>query len=272
MGDLILSERPLSLVCRELQTDVNVPASTPMAQRIQAALREWETTLDVGVKRMSTKNQDVYRSLANSHTDDGSGPLLGILRTNGFGVSLGKDEQGDRIITTAVYAQTSRINHSCTPNVCNVFNITSFSGQLRAVRDIKEGEEIFVAYCDVDMLTADRQKKLEPYGFQCACRSCKDPKSDGILRAIIDSTKGMEGYRPMGSRADEARRLEESLKWLEKIEEQGLQQMNAYERHMEAVIMASMALGKIENINKYGPLRSARQNATSGNPLALMMF
>lgn len=52
----------------------------------------------------------------------------------------------------------------------------------------------------------------------------------------------------MSSQDEEMCRLEESLSWLTKIEEQGLQKLNAYERHMEAVVRSSMFLGKMENL------------------------
>ena len=272
MGDLIVSERPLFVTCPAASSKLDVPDDTPMEQRIQAMLAQWEKALECGFHRMSEENQVAFKALANSHTQDGSGPILGVIRTNGFGISLGKDEKKDSTVHSAIYDHISRVNHSCTPNSSHTFSVVSFSGQLRAVRDIKKGEEIFVNYCDIDVPTAERQKKLDPYGFRCACQSCSDPHSDGKLKAIINSAKGMGIYRCMSSRAEETRRLEESFRWLKKIEEQGLQKLPAYERHMDAIARSSMFLGKMENFAKYSPLRSAWSNATSGNPQVMMLF
>jgi hypothetical protein len=272
MGDLIISERPLLVTCRGASPHVDVPDGTPMMQRIQAMIVQWEKVLECAFGRMSEESQAAFKALANSHTEDGSGPILGAIRTNGFGISLGGDEKDITLVHSAVYDHISRVNHSCAPNSAHTFSVASFSGQLRAVRNIKKGEEIFVSYCDIDVPTAARQKKLEPYGFQCACRSCIDPHSDCKRQAIIDSAKGMGVFRRMDSQAEETRRLEESLRWLEMIEEEGLQRLPAYERHMDAVARSSMFLGKMENFVKYNPLRSAWSNATSGNPQVLMLF
>ena len=272
MGDLITSERPLFVTCCASYIPTNTAPGTPMAQVIQASLAQWEKYLECAFNRMTEKNQAAFRALANSHTEDGSGPLLGVVRTNGFGIALDKNEKGEDQMYSAIYDHLSRANHSCRPNAAHTFNIASFSGQLRAVRDVKTGEEIFVDYCAIEEPTAKRQKKLEPYGFQCACPSCTDPNSDRKLREILASVKGLGGYRHMTSRADEMRRLEVSLGWLKKIEELGLQKLEAYERHMEAVSRSSMFLGKSENFVKYGPLRSAWQDATRGDPKVLTLF
>ena len=50
-------------------------------------LIEWERTLEPAVGRVEPKERNAFMELANSHKDDGSGPILGIIRTNGF--SLG---------------------------------------------------------------------------------------------------------------------------------------------------------------------------------------
>jgi SET domain len=272
MGDLIMSERPLFVTCHAASAPVAVPDDTPMGQRIQAIITEWEKMLEGAFNRMSEENKAAFKALANGHTEDGSGPILGVIRTNGFGILLGQDEKEESRLHCVIYDHLSRVNHGCTPNSSHSFSVVSFSGQLRAVRDIKKGEEIFVNYCDLNLPTAARQKYLEPYGFQCACPSCTDPHSDCRRNAILDSAEGLGQYHRTGSRDEEVRRLEESLSWLGKIEEEGLQKLNVYEKHMEAVVRSSMFLGKMENLVKYGPLRSAWKNATSGDPNVLMLF
>jgi SET domain len=159
-------------------------------------------------------------------------------RVSHWEISLGKDEKGNSLMHSAIYDHLSRVNHSCLPNASHSFSVVSFSGQLRAVHDIKKGEEIFVTYCDIDVPTAARQKSLEPYGFRCTCSSCKDPQSDYRRQAIVDSGKGNldGGYRQMSSRAEEMRRLEDGLRWLGRIEAEGLQKLDVYGRHMEAVV------------------------------------
>jgi hypothetical protein len=248
MGDLILSERPLFVTCRAAAIPVHAAPDTPLEQVIQASLAQWETYLQCALRRMPPENQAAFMALANSHTEDGSGPLLGVVRTNGFGITLVKgngNEEGETY--SAIYDHLSRVNHSCRPNAAHSFNIASFSGQLRAVRDIKKGEEIFVDYCLIEVPTAQRQKLLEPYGFRCACASCINPdRSDRQLREIMQSAEGLGPLRLMRSRKEETRRVEESFRWLAKIESLGLQKLVAYERHMEAVARSSVFIGKVE--------------------------
>jgi SET and MYND domain-containing protein len=62
-------------------------------------------------------------------------------------------------------------NHSCTPNAelqCDGRHI-----QLRALREIKEGEQIFISYIDEsEYLEARRQILEERYFFKCDCERC----------------------------------------------------------------------------------------------------
>ena len=45
--------------------------------------------------------------------------------------------------------------------------------RLRAARDIPAGEQLFIAYLDVDLPVARRQEKLHfGYGFHCTCARC----------------------------------------------------------------------------------------------------
>ena len=41
-----------------------------------------------------------------------------------------------------------------------------------ALRDINPGEEIEIAYFDMTMSSADRQKRAKSWGFQCTCPAC----------------------------------------------------------------------------------------------------
>ncbi|KAI1075450.1 hypothetical protein F5B20DRAFT_382666 [Whalleya microplaca] len=63
-------------------------------------------------------------------------------------------------------------NHSCEPNAVLIFNQPSVA--LRALRPIKKGEEILLAYTDVTCPFAIRQANLtEEFSFTCQCPKCK---------------------------------------------------------------------------------------------------
>lgn len=62
-------------------------------------------------------------------------------------------------------------NHSCDPNV--VMTFLQPKVELRALRPIKSGEEIFVKYVDVTNPIGVRQAELkETYFFDCKCSKC----------------------------------------------------------------------------------------------------
>lgn len=62
-------------------------------------------------------------------------------------------------------------NHSCQPNTVAIFNQPQ--QLLRAIKPIKQGEEIFVKYVDVTNPTSVRQAELrEQYFFTCQCTKC----------------------------------------------------------------------------------------------------
>jgi hypothetical protein len=119
-SDLILSERPLTLT----------PASTGLSkfrflrelsakEKYLAALYEWEHSLKILFDRLHPDYQAAFMALANSHQHDGSGPISGIIRTNGMGVSFlepgkyrtEKPQPGDKGMYTAVCKEISRLNH-----------------------------------------------------------------------------------------------------------------------------------------------------------------
>ncbi len=49
--------------------------------------------------------------------------------------------------------------------------------QIRAARDIEEGEELMTAYCAILKPAAKRQTNLAAYDFKCTCVACLDPRS-----------------------------------------------------------------------------------------------
>ncbi|KAG6948626.1 hypothetical protein JG688_00015012, partial [Phytophthora aleatoria] len=80
------------------------------------------------------------------------------------------------------------INHSCQPN-CTWSNAGDSIMEVRALRDIKEGEEITLSYIDIDKERNERQKELrDTKHFDCQCERCSTPLSESIDRYL-------EGFR-----------------------------------------------------------------------------
>ncbi|KAL2759100.1 hypothetical protein ACRALDRAFT_1080656 [Sodiomyces alcalophilus JCM 7366] len=89
------------------------------------------------------------------------------IQTNAF--SRADDPSGSDGIF--LHPTLAMVNHSCVPNAT-----VTFSGRkafLRALRDIKPGEEIEVSYIDCQQPLARRKRDLDLYFFECGCLRCK---------------------------------------------------------------------------------------------------
>ncbi len=91
MGDLIADERPLMVVPLAPVGLSAVPILQGMTKEEvnQAILDHSEGIMRPIFERMHEENRKEFMALHNSHMHDGSGPTLGVIRTNGYG--LGDD-------------------------------------------------------------------------------------------------------------------------------------------------------------------------------------
>ncbi|KAK7032039.1 hypothetical protein VNI00_013407 [Paramarasmius palmivorus] len=174
-GDLIFAERPMIINPTGLPVNCNkldIPShfTRPQIQQV---------------------GPGSFRDLWNCHKEDGSGPLLGVSRTNGFNVpdlreplKPGFPERAGNYSGT--WKLISRLNHSCRANIGARWDSSSFSMHVYAGRDIKRGEELCLSYLGVTLQpTASRQCDLRSYGFECTCPACaNDASSDARCKEI----------------------------------------------------------------------------------------
>ncbi|KZV95869.1 SET domain-containing protein [Exidia glandulosa HHB12029] len=117
--------------------------------------------------------------------------LAGIFHTNNLELDITHEpDPQNRFV--GCFPTIARANHDCSPNSNYYFVFGSFSGQLRAMRDIEEGEEITISYCDALAPRVERQAALERlFCFTCGCPSCSLPEREGRLsderRARLDT-------------------------------------------------------------------------------------
>ncbi|KAJ7668726.1 hypothetical protein DFH06DRAFT_1321959 [Mycena polygramma] len=244
-GELILSERPLTLTPVTFSSQMRFTKDLTPEQKFQATLYEWEQTAKMLFDRLHPENQAAFMSLANSHQHDGSGPIVGVIRTNGLGVAClqtgrytaEEQETQKRGVYNAVCKEISRLNHSCSPNTEAHFDIPTFSYQLFAARNIIKGEELTLAYTGLTTLTEIRQKELEPYGFRCTCAACLAPSTSDPQRAII-------ACMPITN-------IDDGLVRLALIEEQGLQVCDEYCQTLKTIMELSIGIGDAETARTY---------------------
>lgn len=102
-------------------------------------------------------------------------------------------------IGSGVYPIGALLNHSCAPNCIFTYEYdeksSTFIQKIRAIKDIKKGEEITHSYIEPALPTIDRQKRLyRQYEFHCTCNHCTEPnwedknisKTDLILAGTFD--------------------------------------------------------------------------------------
>lgn len=80
----------------------------------------------------------------------------------------------------SLYLITSRMNHSCTPNV-SMSHVSVEMLQARAGTTIEKGSELTTSYIEVAKPTCVRQDLLQTgWSFRCTCRTCRvaNEKSD----------------------------------------------------------------------------------------------
>ena len=68
-----------------------------------------------------------------------------------------------------LFENTSYLNHSCSPNAAAVWNPETRLIEVRAVKEIKAGEEVHIAYAHHIQPENARWQAL---GFQCNCTMC----------------------------------------------------------------------------------------------------
>ncbi|KAK0236721.1 hypothetical protein EDD85DRAFT_583571 [Armillaria nabsnona] len=280
MGDLVADERPLMVFPVGPPTDFDLAtAKVPGENRIKLTLKSSDDDLSSIFERMSEESQQAFVGLQNSHLQNGL--LFGTARTNGYGLeddlkdetenvkffsTLSSDNKMTELVKSrigtyaGVFKDLSRVNHSCSPNVRRKFHMSTFSMQLRAARDIEEGEEIFTTYTQDLRPAADRAKGLAPYGIKCTCRACLDSaKSDPIRATVLNYSPPTLLPLPAGAR-------DAAVQILARIEEEGLQASDVYHETLHDVFNAYAYARDEKNALMYGE-KLWLANLAAGEPL-----
>ncbi len=109
-GELIFAERPL-LVTPNKMVMVLPDAMSDPQQKMRATMLQIERTLELAIARLPSESRADYKALENVRTDDGFGPLYGVMMTNSYGINRLYDGCDKDKIYGAVCKIGSRINH-----------------------------------------------------------------------------------------------------------------------------------------------------------------
>ena len=90
--------------------------------------------------------------------------LISIFQTNCMEMENG----------AAVFPNAARFNHSCNPNACFTWNPAIGKETIHIMNDVKQDDQITLAYCDMTHDKMLRRWELKHYGFLCDCPACDD--------------------------------------------------------------------------------------------------
>ena len=120
----------------------------------------------------------------------------------------------------AIFPETSRLNHDCSPNAQYVLDPSTLTHTVRITRPIGEGQEVTIAYTSPLEPHSARQEKLQQgFHFDCACRRCRDhAKSDAVLEKINAMQLHLNDWSPASQASPEM-----ATKLIRLYEAEGLQ-------------------------------------------------
>lgn len=116
-----------------------------------------------------------------------------------------------------VFFASSRLNHSCVPNVFTELNRKTMVRTFHTIRSVEKGEELTVSYTEVPVVVkAERQANLKGFGFTCECSACEDSaegrRLEGMFRRLCELKKETEE----ALLEDAWGKLEERARWMVK--------------------------------------------------------
>mmetsp|Transcript_49369 Transcript_49369/g.56868 ORF Transcript_49369/g.56868 Transcript_49369/m.56868 type:complete len:273 (+) Transcript_49369:34-852(+) len=88
--------------------------------------------------------------------------------------SIGFPFDASRTLGWSIQEEVCMVNHSCCPNAA-LRQLPNGTMQLRTIRDVAEGAELFISYVDLDAyedVSVRTRHLLEQYRFLCACEHC----------------------------------------------------------------------------------------------------
>ena len=289
MGDIIFAERPLVITphvisppLSEMMRRDEELSKYSVEEMFKVFLFEKELQMEVAVGRMDPERREKFLALTSTgaHTEDGSGPLCGIMHTNLYECSELWDGDAKLDLTylnpyvyRVLCAVGSRINHrldselfdgvrksvltlirlfSCQPNAVYMFNIRSFSMIFMAGRDIKVGEQIFRSYCPRLTSFAERKLELASYDIaNCTCASCTNatPETDALRTNFFTRVREYYFHSEVwnfNGQLPEDFTLDEMLAFQKAVVNEGLHIEQAYWLYFMKALIVACRLAKMD--------------------------
>ena len=233
-GDVILREEPVILIEPPPLRQGMGYNVREVGQRVQSAFNLLPEESQMDILSLSSYSSAAEKNSLNYD------PLNAIFRSNAY-------VSGDRI---GLFPKIARINHSCRPNTSYFWDAKQNRRIVYATRKIQCGEELSVSYISLLLTHEDRQKRLNKYGFQCACEACgaKDHRSESdrrrqeIKRIFDDFDTTLTLQRPEGAaeKSQAARMVKASKRVISLVEEEHLADYHSKAYRIAAVCHARL--------------------------------
>ena len=97
----------------------------------------------------------------------------------------------DRETHGGIYLLHAHLNHSCEPNVQtrHLDSRAVARVSIKVLRDIEEGEELFVSYVQPSLGVRDRRRELKSWGIaECKCGRCIREDEELAKNSTLDRT------------------------------------------------------------------------------------
>ncbi|KAF7891223.1 uncharacterized protein EAF02_001548 [Botrytis sinoallii] len=149
---------------------------------------------------------------------------------------------GDTTNNNCIYDKACRINHACVPNCSRAFN-SEHSISIRAMRDIKKGDEITINYGVYGTCSFRATNISERWKFTCTCNACV--KKDFVPEtgyAEYAHNKRLLCFElplsiPLGAKTtEEAATSKEIIEWADMIEDDILKAEAYWYAHTDELV------------------------------------
>lgn len=153
------------------------------------------------------------------------------------------------------------------------------SFQLRALRTIERGEQLFITYTSTLQSRAQRQQELlSKYAFTCACSSCSLPKKESVRSDIRRSLLLTAHRNPLSVQDDyiiktwaadpslsDDHIIKHSQKIVDLMEEEGVCEESLWPPHYTRLCKAYCALGDRDSAKTWAKKSAIMATAFTGN-------
>ncbi|KAF4420383.1 SET domain-containing 5 [Fusarium acutatum] len=196
-GTRIIHEKPI-LTVSQAETKTKAEYTCVVDQVADLSDSEKQRLMDLYHNNKKLREFSFLQGQPCPGTDLDAGIVLAKFYTNAASITSGGLECG-------LFTIFCRMNHSCTPNTCWVYDEPTGFMEVYAVRDIDKDEEITNSYIEVAISHQARMQELSNWGFRCQCTACEGPDAakHNERRRRIAQIKGiLDIYQDTGKSGD----------------------------------------------------------------------